>query len=561
MSNPMPNSISGDAIDLLQRFSRNRAEIPDEPYLIDERYRSYTWRESLDTIEAIAKSLSVLLEGEGERVSILSHNCPEWVLADWAIIMSGHISAPLFTTMTREKIAYATSFLNIKVLFLGHAPNWEAVKGAIPEGVTIIALPQVEPQPGVMSFEDFIALGRDRPVPGRRDPDSVCSLVLTSGTTGNPKAVMHSLRSLDCVGASFRQLTNQEPLQEKRFLCHMPLAHIGERIGSLVLSLLVGGTITFNAGPATFVEDLRKVRPTMLLAVPRIWERLVQVVDSEFDDRDRSWRERLEAGDDDALAVRIREFLGVDAARCCISGGALSPAFVKEAFQAIDVEVLDFYGQTEILPLTCQRPRHAVSGSVGTAAPGFELKLDPQGEILGRGPGMALGYFNDEDSTARTFGEGWVRTGDRGRLDDDGNLFIIGRLNDEFKTAKGKFVAPGPIENRFSEIDIVEQPSLVGLGLTQPIMICTLSDKAKTLSDGDVQKILIDETEKLNGHLEPHERIAALLICRTLWTVESGMLTHTQKVIREKVRAAFADKIERLATSMSDGARDLVEWA
>ncbi|MEO1169502.1 MAG: AMP-binding protein [Pseudomonadota bacterium] len=547
-------------VDLLGSFRRHRAERGDDLYLIDHGTRSYTWRESVDAIEAIAKSLTTLLNGKGERVAILSDNCAEWILADWGIMLSGHVSSPLFTTMMAEKLAYVVDRLEVKLLFLGNTANWEAVEAVLPDDITIVSLPHIETAPSTMSFADFISLGEAQALSQSPDPDALCSLILTSGTTGYPKAVMHSQRSLLNVAQSFMQLTGQEHLDEIRLFCHLPLGHIGEKTVSVVQSVLTGASITFSRGPEYFIEDLRCARPTLMLAVPRIWERLLAVAQDRF----RISGDDAETGSDpqqsNDLGAEVREYLGLDKVACFISGGAICPPYVKREFRRFGIDISDFYGQTEILPLTYQDGGATVPDSVGTAAPGFDIVIGPDGEILGRGPGMALGYFKDEAKSAQTFKNGWVHTGDKGRIDDNGYLFITGRVSEEFKTAKGKFVAPGPIEKRYSEIELVEQCALVGLGLTQPLILCTLSEAALGLAEDAIERQLLADTASLNRDLEPHERIGAILICRTSWTVEEGLLTHTQKIIRAKLAERFSADISQFATELSAGSRGFARW-
>lgn len=546
---------------LLGSFRRHRAERGDDLYLIDHRTRSYTWSESVDAMEAIAKSLAKLFDGAGERIAILSDNCAEWILADWGIMLSGHVSSPLFTTMMPEKLAYVVDRLDVKLLFLGNAANWEAVEAILPDGITVVSLPHIETAPGTMPFADFIALGEAQALPQSCDPDALCSLILTSGTTGYPKAVMHSQRSLLNVAQSFMQLTGQEDLDENRLFCHLPLAHIGEKTVSVVQSVLTGASITFSRGPDYFIEDLRRARPTLMLAVPRIWERLLAAALEHFrisGDNSESMADLQQSGDTGAA---VREYLGLQDVTCFISGGAICPPYVKREFRQFGIDISDFYGQTEILPLTYQDGGAAVPDSVGTAAPGFDVAIGSDGEILGRGPGMALGYFQDEAKTAQTFKDGWVHTGDKGRIDDNGYLFITGRVSEEFKTAKGKFVAPGPIEKRYSEIELVEQCALVGLGLTQPVILCTLSETAQGLAEDAVERQLLADTASLNRDLEPHERIGAILVCRSPWTIDGGLLTHTQKIIRAKLAERFSSDISQLATKLSAGARGFAKWS
>ncbi|WOR15266.1 AMP-binding protein [Hyphomonas sp. FCG-A18] len=544
---------------VLDQFHSFVVQKPDELFLIDAVNGSYTWSQALDRVRSIAASLQAMLGKSGKRVSILADNSADWILTDLGIMMSGHVSAPLFTSMSADKFEYALTFLDVQVLFLGPAANWEAVKDRVPSGVTIVALPSLEAPLGAISYDEFLAMGKQHASLNQPDIGALCCLILTSGTTGNPKAVMHSLRTLGHIAEAFSKINLQESLPEIRLLCHLPLAHIGEKV-TVLQALSMGGNITVSRGPAYFFEDLQAVQPTLALGVPRIWERMLQVAIERFAANADDFVAKLEQDQDQAFRKEVVQFLGLSAATCCISGGALSAPYIKDTFSLLGVEVLDFYGQTEIVPLTSQRPGQRVSGSVGTVAPGFELKIGSDGEVIGRGAAVALGYFNDEANTRKTFREGWVYTGDKGVLDDDGNLFIIGRMQDTFKTAKGKYVAPGPIESLFAALAITEQQVLVGLGLTQPVLVCTLSQGAVGLSDCDIEQGLLEETASINAALEPHERIGAILISRDIWTIESGLITHTQKTVRNKVIELYAEQIAMAGDKLRNGSRDFVAW-
>ena len=205
----------------------------------------------------------------------------------------------------------------------------------------------------------------------------------------------------------------------------------------------------------------------------------------------------------------------------------------------------------------------ACPGSVGAAAPGFDIRIDDNGEILGRGPCVALGYYKNPGKSAETFiDDGWVRTGDKGYLDEQGHLFIVGRVQDTFKTAKGKFVVPGPIENIFSDSGLTEQHCLYGLGLAQSVMLCTLALSSQNEQDETIQNQLLDFTRQLNETLEPHERIGAIVISRSHWTNETNLLTHTHKVKRDQVQKYYQSSIDALAEKMTMGYRDIIFiWA
>lgn len=551
------DNIEANIFEELSTFAHERG---DDLYLIDQNSRSYSWSETQQLVEATARGLRELLPNTGSSVSIFSSNCADWVIADLGIIRSGNKSTPLFTSMTREKLAYALTFTEIELVFLGAGSDPEKLLGAASPEPILVGLPGFGEHPRVMSFEQFLKRGESTALPDYPSSDEVCALTFTSGTTGNPKAVMHSLRSLLHASLAFKSMTRQSELPRARFICYLPLGHIGEKVVTTVQSLLLGASITFCTSPDNYLEDLRSTRPTLIMGVPRIWEKLLQQVIASFGGSDAVLDARLEA-EGAALAFEIREFLGLSEAVFCLSASAITPASTKHWFQKFGIAIADLYGQTEILPLTTQPPDNPVIGSVGIAAPGYDVRIATNGEILGRGPGMALGYFKDEEKTADAFQDGWVHTGDKGYLDEEGNLFIVGRLLDTFKTAKGKFVAPGPIEDKFLRLAFIEQASLHGLGLTQPVMLCTLGLSAAGKAESEIFQELLQGLREVNTTLEPHERMGAVLVSERPWTAEDGVLTHTHKTVRSKIAERYSPVIEAVDRRMRAGEREIVQWS
>jgi long-chain acyl-CoA synthetase len=263
---------------------RQRSELcPDQDFLIDRTEdgdTSYSWSDSLARIESVAKSLTALLKEPGQNVSILSKNSAQWVIADLGIIRAGYVSAPLFTTMTPEIFSYVMDFADIKVLFVGSADNWEGLKALVPSQVQVITLPGVEAIDGALTFDEFVALGQDCELPATPGKDVPCSMIFTSGTTGKPKAVLHSQQSFYDAAKNVKTIFGQG--ENSRFVCYLPLGHIGEKLLTVFHAILVGASITFISSGPDFVSDLCAVRPTSMLGVPRIWEKLLQGVITTF---------------------------------------------------------------------------------------------------------------------------------------------------------------------------------------------------------------------------------------------------------------------------------------
>lgn len=544
---------------LLKHLDDHAANKPDEVYLVDRKNGedvSYTFKQVHETVEAIAKSLVSLFGADSKKVSIVAKNRAHWAMCDFGVLRSGNILAPTFGTMTPETFKYAMEFADIKLLFVGEAGNWPEVKGVIPKDVKLVALPGVEVAEADYTFDEFLALGADTPLPAHPDPDALCTIVFTSGTTGMPKGVMHSLNTLYAFVTAVVDFAGEQD----RFFSYLPLAHLGDRAATVFQSAHVGGRLAFNDSVETFVPDLIAAQPTFLMGVPRIWEKLLQGVLVKIGMEPEALKAKLAEEGGELLAQQIRAGLGLQNIRFLCAATAPTSNASKEWYARLGMPLHDVYGQTEVIPVTCSPGAVDGSAGVGPACAGFEVKIAESGEILARGPGMALGYYNNPEKTADTFVDGWVHTGDEGIIDGHGNLHITGRVQDTFKTSKGKYVAPVPIENKFAASPLVEQLCLHGFALTQPIMLCTLSESALANIDS-VESELVSFAESINEQIEPHVRMAALILCKKPWSPEQGVLTHTLKVQRSRVAKAYEAEIAEAAKAMEGDERSLqVLW-
>ena len=486
---------------VLKYLDMHAAGKPGETYLVDRREGEdigYSFSEVHHIVEATAKSLASIFPEKTTNISILAKNRAHWAMCDLGVLRSGHILAPVFTTMPTATFRYAMAFADIKLLFVGEAGNWDKVKGEVAEEVTIVSLPGVDIAQADYTFDQFLRLGDDTPLPKHPDADQPCTIVFTSGTTGMPKGVVHSLKTLDAFVSTVCDFSGPQ----SRFFSYLPLAHLGDRAATVFHATQVGGQLTFNDSVETFTADMIAAAPTFLMGVPRIWEKLLQGVLASTGVDSDTLISRLAGPEGDALARDIRAGMGLHNIDFLVAATAPTSNASKEWYARLGMPLHDVYGQTELCPATCSPGAPDGNTGVGPACPGFEVKIAGNGEILGRGPAVALGYYNNPEKTAETFVDGWVHTGDKGWFDDQGNLHITGRVKDTFKTAKGKYVAPVPIENSFSRSALVEQQCLYGFGLTQPVMLCSLAETAST-DKKRVEEGLVGLAEGINSQLEP----------------------------------------------------------
>ncbi|GAB5415774.1 MAG: AMP-binding protein [Congregibacter sp.] len=541
---------------LLKDLRHWAAERPNTPWMIEawsNHERSFTWAEGAAEIQAAAAWLATKTSQPGAKVGLLSANCAHWMLADYAIMASGNVTVPIFTTMNAETVDYVASFAGIEMLVLGNAANWEAIRSVIPEHIHIVTLPSAPVVDGATSWDQIVAEGKQLPSPEDADENKLATIVFTSGTTGKPKGVMHSMATLREASDGVRLLTQSNT--DSRWLSYLPLAHMAERVVVENHAMVAGGTIYFNESQESFLKDLQNAKPTMLLGVPRIWEKLQQVVLAHLVSLE-DLNEARANGEVDAVAAKVKGFLGLESIEYILTSTAPTPAPLKAWYEELGIVLYDGYGQSEVLPVCGNRPDNRKLDSIGVAVPGVDIRIAEDGEIMARGSGTSLGYYNDPEKTAETFEpDGWVHTGDRGRIDEDGHVFITGRVKEIFKTARGKYVAPAPIEGQFLESPSIEQACLTGLGLTQTVMIAVVAESASTKSDDELSSELLSWTASINARLEKHERIGALLLTPTPWTQENEVLTHTLKLKRDAVEdryaSALAESGERMRNNES----------
>ena len=539
---------------LVQDIAHWATERPAEPWLV-ERWSSHdrviSWREGAKIVNAAAAWLAQSVAEPGTRIGLLAPNCAHWVLADYAIMASGNVTVPIFTTMSPESVEYVSQFAGIDMLIMGAAGNWEQVKDSFPEGIAVVRLPGAPQVTGAVDWDDLVKAGADLSPAPNPDNKALATIVFTSGTTGLPKGVMHSLASLREAGGGIGHMS--QTLPGHRFLSYLPLAHLGERIVVENHSLVYGGTVYFNESQQSFLDDLRNTRPNWMLGVPRIWEKLQQVVVAHVLSRDEMETARA-SGELDAAGRKVRAFLGLEDINFILTSTAPTPAPLKAWYDDLGITLYDGYGQSEILPVCTNGKGNRKLDSIGTAAHGVEIKIADDGEILARGGGTAMGYYQAPEKTAETFEpDGWVHTGDRGRIDEDGHIYLTGRVKEIFKTARGKYVAPAPIEGRFLETHLAEQACLTGHGLAQTVMTVVLAEAVLQRDAEELVAELLAHTAALNASLDKHEQIGALIVSREPWSQENDVLTHTLKIKRDALEQRYAEEIAAAGDRMREG--------
>jgi long-chain acyl-CoA synthetase len=546
----------------LQRLWHWERTRPGELYLTQPlgggATRPFTWGETVDQARRMAAYLRSFGWEPGSRVALMSKNCAWWLLADYAIWIAGYVSVPIYPSLTAASVRQILDHSGAKLCFVGKLDDWAGMSSGIPDGVERVVLP-LGPQDAGPQWEDIIA--RTAPLPGHpvRAGDDLASIIYTSGTTGTPKGVMHSFETMmvsaQVIGDAFGYNS------QDRLISYLPLAHVAERLLVENISLRSGCSVFFSESLETFAQDMQRARPTVFGSVPRIWTKFQQGVLAKIP---KAQLDVLLQHPQQGPVVKkqILQQLGLDAVRVCCTGAAPLPADTVRWFRGLGLEMLEILGMTENFALShCSRVGDRDCGHVGLPWPGVESKFSEIGEILVKSPGNMLGYYKDPEKTREAFTEdGFLRTGDVGELDAQGRLKLTGRAKEQFKTSKGKYVAPAPIENRLGTHPKIEACCVTGVAFPQPFAVLMLSLAeyqrcAEARAREELTRSLADHLEQVNAQLDPHEQMDFVVVVPEQWTVDNGFITPTFKVKRPVIEKHYGPHFEHWAQR-----RQMVIW-
>jgi long-chain acyl-CoA synthetase len=363
----------------------------------------------------------------------------------------------------------------------------------------------------------------------------------TSGSTGTPKGVMHSFRTMN---HSRSVIDLGGMTRDDRFVSYLPLAHVAERGLLETTTFIVGYSVWFVEKLDTFVQDVQRARPTIFGSVPRLWMQFQAGVFHKVPPHRLAVLLRIPIVRT-LVRRKILRGLGLADTRVAFYGSAPSPIELIAWYRSLGLELVEIYGMTESWAISHMgRVGDLRPGWVGPPVPGVEQRLTSEGEVLVRTPGCMLGYYNAPELTREMIDEdGWLHTGDRGEIDEAGRLRITGRVKELFKTSKGKYVAPAPIENRLLAHPQIEQACVSGANMPQPFAIVVLSKNA--LTSADIEATLANIREEINAAVDHHERLQCIVIAKEPWTVENGLLTPTLKLKRNAIEDHYAPLVEQ----------------
>lgn len=533
--------MTGDTLTYLERFYYWEKELSDEVFLrqpINGTWHTYTWRQAGIEARKMVAAIEAMNLPAKSNIALVSKNCAHWIITDLAIAMSGHISVPLYPNLTADQLQHILKHSGAKLLFVGKLDDWTQMSDGVPNGVRCISIP-TGPTSGMDQWQDII----DEFSPVKKDylpkPEDLWTIVYTSGTTGSPKEVMlnHSAY-MGAMKAVLRVVDFRK--RRHRYFSYLPLCHIAERCVIGLGCMYSGGTISFAESLDTFLENLKNTRPTIFFGVPRIWTKFQLGVLSKMPQRRLNLLLKIPLLNK-KVKKKILEGLGLADVEFAITGAAPCHASIHAFYNSLGLYLNEAYGMSENCAVCSVMTQDNVKpGTVGKLYDDVEMKIDPQnGEVIMRAPWLMQGYYNEPEMTKEVLRDGWLHTGDMGELDKQGFLKITGRVKDTFKSAKGEYIVPGPIEWQFGMNTFIEQICLVGRELPQPIALVVLSEVGKKASKDDVTQSLKTTTENVNRDLVNYERIHRTVVVKTPWTIENGILTPTMKIKRPKIEEHY----------------------
>ncbi len=558
--------------------------------------QSYTWGQMGDHVARWHAAMGAEDLQAGDRVAVLLRNCPEWVMFDQAALYGGLVTVPLYTDDRADNAAYILEDAAVKLLLVQDANRWKRLDVAIedketPARVVILdssdeARRLQEADPRVVVADDWLP-GQGKPLRQRdADPHSLASIVYTSGTTGRPKGVMLSHHNM--MSVAHAAVTMLDVYQEDKFLSFLPLSHTLERTAGYYLPVMTGSQVAFARSVAQLSDDLQRVRPTALIAVPRVFERVYQRLHDQLEKKSpvarwlfklairvgwaRFERQQGRAGWAPTqlawpllrrlVAEKVTARLG-GRLRIAVSGGApLSPDVARQ-FIGLGIPLVQGYGLTETSPVISVNTLESNDpASVGLPLRGIKVRIGEGEELEVHSPGIMLGYWNNHAATSQLIGpDGWLRTGDQARIGENGHIYITGRIKDILVLSNGEKVPPGDMEMAISLDPLFEQVMVVGEGRSYLGALVVLNselwpalardyglDPTEPDSLNDA-KLLNDMQNRIRLALRDfpgYAKIRRLGLLLEPWNVDNGLLTPTLKVKRAKVMEKCAAQVERI---------------
>ena len=527
----------------LEQFLQWEKENPDRIFLrqpINGVWKTWTWGQAGDEARRMGQALQSLGLMEKDHIALLSKNCAQWIIADLAIMMAGFISIPIYPTLSAAAIEPILIHSDAKAIIVGKLDDYASQANAIPPSMIRISISTygINEQ---YTVEKMIAATQPLQTVYAWSKDEILTIIYTSGTTGKSKGVMHCAGAF---GATLAAAISQLELpHQPGMISYLPLSHIAERVGVEMNAFFTCGTISFAESLETFSKNLAEIQPQIFFAVPRIWGKMREGILSKLT------QQKL----DIILSIpfinsffkkSVKKKLGFSRVSHFYSAAAPISIAHQDWYEKLGIIIYQGYGMTEdcVYSHFCG-PKANKFGTVGKALPGVQVKIADDGEIRVKGEGNMKGYYKEQQMTTEAFDEdNYLKTGDMGEYDSEGFLKITGRVKDQFKTDKGKYISPAPIEVKLLSNTDIEHVCIVGTGVPQPIALVCLSDSGKKKSKQEVIQSLAESIGSINPALEKYEKIEKAVVMKESWTIANNMITPSLKVKRNNIEKIHLPK-------------------
>ncbi len=554
------------------------------------RYEPVSWEEAARAVRRAALGLRSLGIGPGERVGLVAENRPEWVIADLAIMSAGAVTVPAYVTNGVEDHRHVFDNSSLVAVIVSKPALSARVLAAANQVDSVRTVVAIEPAAGqassvdVLPWDELMARGAEQvddtdEIVAALAPDDIACLIYTSGTGGTPKGVMTTHRNIlsNCRGAY--RLLQMLGLGDEVFLSFLPLSHSYEHTAGMMFPISLGAQVYFAEGAETLAANLMEARPTIMTAVPRLYEtlhrRILLGVERKggsarwlFDKAGAIGRKRISGGRlslGERLADPLLDWLVRAGLRrrfggrlkAMVSGGAPLNPDIGSFFLALGVNLLQGYGQTEAGPvISCNSPARIKIETVGPPLDGVDVRIAEDGEILVAGDNVMKGYWNDLAASARAIQDDWLHTGDVGRIDADGYIRITDRKRDFIKSSGGEMISPARVEGYLTLEPEIAQA--MAFGDRRPYLVAILVPDAEFVAgfagqegpaapdDPRIAKALAASVARVNGQLSPVERVRRFVIATEPFTIANGQMTPTLKIRRHVIREAYNGALDAL---------------
>ena len=573
---------------LPQIFFKNSELYENKPlfgFKINSNWEHLSWKDTKDLVLNISSALHEIGVKKNDKISIIADNSYKWCAVDLATISLGAITVPGYTTSNEEEISYLLShsetsivFVNGKLLslILKILPSLNKIKHVICIDDTNTSKFK-KFNIGFYTFNELLNLGSKNDEKSKIierfvskiNENDVVSIIYTSGTSNKPKGVMLTHKSIisNIVGAN--ELVSEIKIKDHKFLSIIPLSHAYEHTAGFFLPIYIGAEIYFNENRDQIVNDLLSVKPTLMTAVPRLYEVLYKKINNQLLTKSKfsqklfektitlgtkkykkiklSFLEELQNIVLDKLVRKNFQKKFGGNLQAFISGGAALNEQVGLFFQSLGINILQGYGQTECSPLISCNPISKIKiDTVGVVIKGLQVKISNENEILVKGSSLMKGYWKDKKNTDKVLVNGWLHTGDLGSIDNDGYLKISGRVNEMIVNSGGENIAPVPIENLLLSYDEIEQVMIYGHN--RPFLIAIIIPNETLLSDNDnfLKENLQTILNNVNKNLSQTKKIRKFISSNEVFSTDNGQLTPTLKIKRHIIANRYKDEINNL---------------